>query len=213
MTAPGAPLPPGVAGEAVHPARAIVAETGAGGAAVAAVADSGRGSAAAFLAARQARLAAAADDVVAAEDGSAAALSRPLRRFEALTPALWTVRLAICALAHRRPGPGAHLAGPAAIGGGEGNGVNAAGFGLTWTCLHAFTGTARRSVKTIDPSWSPKFLKSEIGAAEAGNALVLGWTSWRDLREPRGYLLPSSWPTRKSSPGRLVFLNNRLRTS
>ena len=129
----GAPLPPGIAGEAVHPARAIVAETGtAGQAAVAAVAESGRGSAALFLAARQARLAAAADDVVAAaEDGSAAALSRALRRFEALTTALWTVQLAICSPAHRRPGP-AHLAGPAAIGGREGNGVNAAGSGLTW---------------------------------------------------------------------------------
>ena len=46
-----------------------------------------------FPAARQARLAAAADEVAAAaEDGSAAALPRPLRRFEALTPALWTVQ-------------------------------------------------------------------------------------------------------------------------
>jgi len=90
----GAPLPPGAAGEADQAARAIVAETGAAGqAAVAAVAEGRRGSAAVFLAARQARLAAAADEVVAAaEDGSAAALSRPLRRFEALTTALWTVQ-------------------------------------------------------------------------------------------------------------------------
>src|SRR5258705_420392 len=74
--------------------RAIVAEPGAAGqAAVAAVADSRRGSAAVFLAARQARLAAAADEIVAAaEDGSAAALPRPLRKFEALTTALWTVQ-------------------------------------------------------------------------------------------------------------------------
>ena len=91
---PGAPLPPGAAGEVGQAARAIVAETGAAGqAAVAAVAEGRRGSAAAFLAVRQARLVAAADDVaVAAEDGSAAALSRPLRRFEALTTALWTVQ-------------------------------------------------------------------------------------------------------------------------
>ena len=90
----GAPLPPGAAGEVGQAARAIVAETGAAGqAAVAAVAESRRGSAAVFLAARQARLAAAADEVVAAAaDGSAAALSRPLRRFVALTPALWTVQ-------------------------------------------------------------------------------------------------------------------------
>ena len=90
----GAPLPPGAAGEVGQAARAIVAETGAAGqAAVAAVAESRRGSAAVFLAARQARLAAAADEVVAAAaDGSAAALSRPLRRFEALTTALWTVQ-------------------------------------------------------------------------------------------------------------------------
>ncbi len=90
----GAPLPPGAAAEAGQAARAIVAETGAAGqAAVAAVAESRRGSAAVFLAARQARLAAAADEVVAAAaDGSAAMLSRPLRRFEALTTALWTVQ-------------------------------------------------------------------------------------------------------------------------
>ena len=71
-----------------------MAETGAAGqAAVAAVAESRRSSAAVFLAARQARLAAAADEVVAAaEDGSAAMLSRLLRRFEALTTALWTVQ-------------------------------------------------------------------------------------------------------------------------
>jgi hypothetical protein len=110
----GTPLPPGAVGEVGHTASAIIAETDAAGhAAVAAVADSSRRSAAVFLAARQARLAAAADDVVAAaKDGSAAALSRHLRRFEALTSALWTVQHAICAPAHRRPQP-AHLAAPA----------------------------------------------------------------------------------------------------
>ena len=52
-----------------------------------------RSSVAVFPAARQARLAAAADEVAAAaQDGSAAALSRPLRRFEALTTALRTVQ-------------------------------------------------------------------------------------------------------------------------
>ena len=90
----GAPLPPGAAREVGQAARTIVAETGAAGqAAVAAIAESRRSSAAVFLAARQARLAAAADEVVAAaEDGSAAVLSRPLRKFEALTTALWTVQ-------------------------------------------------------------------------------------------------------------------------
>lgn len=101
----GAPLPPGAAGEVGHAASAIVAEADAAGHAVlAAVAERGRSSAAGFLAPRQARLAAAADDIVAAaEDGSAAALSRHLRRFEALTSALWTVQHAICAPAQRRP--------------------------------------------------------------------------------------------------------------
>jgi hypothetical protein len=106
----GAPLPPGAAGEVGHAATAIVAEADA---AVAAVAESSRNSATVFLAARQARLAAAAADVVAAAaDGSAAALSRHLRRFEALTSALWTVQHAICAPADRRPQP-PHLAAPA----------------------------------------------------------------------------------------------------
>jgi hypothetical protein len=101
----GAPLPPGAAGEVGHTARAIVAEADAAGhAVVAAVAEHSRRSAAVFLAPRQARLAAAAADIVAAaEDGSAAALSRNLCRFEALTSALWTVQRAICAPAHRRP--------------------------------------------------------------------------------------------------------------
>ena len=101
----GAPLPPGAAGEVGHAATAIVAEADAAGhAAVAAVAESDRNSAAVFLAARQARLAvAAADLVAAAADGSAASLSRHLRRFEALTSALWTVQHAICAPADRRP--------------------------------------------------------------------------------------------------------------
>ena len=53
---------------------------------------------------RQARLAAAADSIVAAaEDGSAAALSRPLRRFEALSSALWTVQPAPAVPAARGP--------------------------------------------------------------------------------------------------------------
>jgi hypothetical protein len=110
----GAPLPPGVAGQVGHAASAIVAETGAAGqAAVAATAEGSRSSAALFLAARQARLAAAAADVVAAaKHGSAAALSRPLRRFETLTTALWTVQLEVCAPGASPPRP-AHLAGPA----------------------------------------------------------------------------------------------------
>lgn len=106
----GAPLPPGAAGEVGQAAGAIVAEADA---AVTAVADSGHRSAAVFLAARQARLAVAADDVIAAAaDGSAAALSRHVRRFEALTSALWTVQHAICAPAHRRP-PARARAAPA----------------------------------------------------------------------------------------------------
>ena len=48
--------------------------------------------------------------VAAAEDGSAAMLSRPLRRFEALTTALWTVQSDLRPASPPRP---AHLAGPA----------------------------------------------------------------------------------------------------
>jgi hypothetical protein len=112
----GAPLPPGAADEVGHTARAIVAEADAAGHDVlAAVAERSRRSAAVFLGPRQARLAAAADDIVAAaEDGSAAALSRHLRRFEALTSALWTVQRAICAPADRRSRP-ALIAAPAAL--------------------------------------------------------------------------------------------------
>jgi hypothetical protein len=112
----GAPLPPGAAGEMAHAARAIVAEADAAGHDVlAAVAERSRRSAAVFLGPRQARLAAAAADIVAAaEDGSAAALSRHLHRFEALTSALWTVQRAICAPADRRSRP-ALLAAPAAL--------------------------------------------------------------------------------------------------
>ena len=94
-------------GQVGHAVSAIMAETGAAGqASVAAIAESSRSSAALFLAARQAQLAAAAADVIAAaEDGSAAALSRPLRRFETLTTALWTVQFEVCAPGASPPRP------------------------------------------------------------------------------------------------------------
>ena len=55
--------------------------------------------------------------------------------------------------------------------------------------LHAFTGTARRSVQTTILHVHRYFLNSEIGTAEAGKPRSWGWTSWRDLRELWGYLL------------------------
>jgi len=73
---------------------------------VAAVTDGGHGGSrvARFLAARLARLAAAADYVVtAARDGNAVALRQHLRRFDALTSALWTVLPDVCDVGSQRP--------------------------------------------------------------------------------------------------------------
>lgn len=62
----------------------------------AAVADGRDPGAGSLLAARLARLRAAADEVVAAaRDGDAAGLRRQVRRFDALTSAMWTVQHAI----------------------------------------------------------------------------------------------------------------------
>ena len=112
-------------GQVGHAVSAIMAETGAAGqASVAAIAESSRSSAALFLAARQAQLAAAAADVIAAaEDGSAAALSRPLRRFETLTTALWTVQFEVCA-------PGASPPRPALAAGASARAAVTASAGL-----------------------------------------------------------------------------------
>ena len=100
----GAPLPPGAAGEVGHAATAIVAEADAAGhAAVAAARKAAAVRRPCSWPPGRPATAADADVVAAAADGSAATLSRHLRRFEALTSALWTVQHAICVLADRRP--------------------------------------------------------------------------------------------------------------
>ena len=101
-----AALPPGVVHEVGQAISAILAGARAAErAAVAAGSGGGRGSRVArFLAARLARLAAAADDALtSARDGNAVALRQHLRRFDALTSALWTVQLSVCASAASPP--------------------------------------------------------------------------------------------------------------
>ena len=101
-----AALPPGVVHEVCQATNAILAGAReAERAAVAAGTGGGRGSRVArFLAARLARLAAAADDALtSARNGNAVALRQHLRRFDALTSALWTVQLSVCASAASPP--------------------------------------------------------------------------------------------------------------
>ncbi len=76
----------------------IIAEVGAGSRAASAAAGYRRAESAAglFLQVRLDRLTTAAEEAVAAaRDGNFAVLSRALRRFEALTTAIWTVQLAV----------------------------------------------------------------------------------------------------------------------
>lgn len=89
---------PGAAGtrhavaEVIGATRAILAEAAAAASDARAAAGSGRG-ADTFLGVRLSRLTAAADDAVAAAGaGDAASLRRKLRRFDALTAAIWTVQ-------------------------------------------------------------------------------------------------------------------------
>jgi hypothetical protein len=95
----GAPLPPSAVRQIMQATSAILAE--AKEAALAALtADpasrrpSGRIS---FLAARLTRLENAAHEAVdSARDGDTTMLRRRLRRFDALTSAMWTVQLSVC---------------------------------------------------------------------------------------------------------------------
>jgi len=100
-----APLPPGAAAEAAAAAGAVLAEAQAAGHAVVTGAAAGeRPRVAEFLAARLARLSAVATAAVsAARGGDTAALRSELRRFEALTAALWTVHGAVTIPAPRPP--------------------------------------------------------------------------------------------------------------
>jgi hypothetical protein len=89
-------LSPSVQGRATG---AIIAEAEAASrAALAADGDSRRQpGAGTFLRVRLNRLAGAAEEAIAAaRDGDAAGLRRHLRRFEAVTSAIWTVQHAVC---------------------------------------------------------------------------------------------------------------------
>lgn len=96
---PGAPLPPGVVRQVTEATSVILAEAKAAErAALTPVAGGphapGNPS---LLAARLTRLENAARDAIAsARDGNAAMLRQQLRRFDALTSAMWTVQLSAC---------------------------------------------------------------------------------------------------------------------
>ena len=89
-----------VVAEIGHATGAIIAEVQAASRVVlggdgASYRDPGAGT---FLRVRLNRLTASADEAIAtARDGDSAILRRHLRRFEALTSAIWTVQVAVCA--------------------------------------------------------------------------------------------------------------------
>ena len=87
-----APLPWLAAAEVIRATEAILAEAQAASRVARAAAGGGPGTGT-FLAVRLNRLAAAADDAIAAAvAGDFAQLRRHLRRFEALTSAIWAVQ-------------------------------------------------------------------------------------------------------------------------
>lgn len=87
-----APLPWLAAAEVIRATEAILAEAQAASRVVRAAAGGGRGTET-FLDVRLSRLTAAADDAIAAAAaGEFAQLRRHLRRFEALTSAIWAVQ-------------------------------------------------------------------------------------------------------------------------
>jgi hypothetical protein len=87
-----APLPWLAAAEVIRATEAILAEAQAASREVRAATEGGPGTGT-FLGARLNRLAAAADDAIAAAGaGDFAQLRRRVRRFEALTSAIWAVQ-------------------------------------------------------------------------------------------------------------------------
>ena len=91
----GTPLPRWVVVEVAQATSAVLAEAEAAGRATLTAAGlrSDHPEAWTFLRVRLDRLAAAADDAVtAAREGDASAMCRHLRRFDALTSAIWTVQ-------------------------------------------------------------------------------------------------------------------------
>jgi len=94
----GVPLPRWAAAEVVQATGAILAEAEAAGRAALTAVSSGRHDPrdGTFLRVRLDRLAAAADDAAAAaRAGNSAEMSRHLRRFDALTSAIWMVQQAV----------------------------------------------------------------------------------------------------------------------
>ena len=94
----GVPLPRWVVVEIAQATATVLAETEAAGQAVliAAGVDSGHPGDGTFLRVRLDRLAVAASDAItAARAGNSGEMSRHLRRFDALTSAIWTVQDAV----------------------------------------------------------------------------------------------------------------------
>lgn len=95
----GMPFPPSAVREIADAANAVVAEAEAAGHALLAALGDGHGLAGnqPLLAARLTRLKRAAHEAVAsAQDGDASALRQRLRRFDAMTSAIWIVDLSVC---------------------------------------------------------------------------------------------------------------------
>ena len=94
----GTPLPRWVVVEVAQATATVLAEAEAAGRAVLAAtdADSGHRGDETFLRVRLDRLAAAASDAIAAaRAGNSGGMGRHLRRFDALTSAIWTVQDAV----------------------------------------------------------------------------------------------------------------------
>jgi hypothetical protein len=92
----GAPLPRWVVVEVAQSTATVLAEVEAAGRALLAAAGSGHQGDGTFLRVRLDRLAAAASDAItAARAGDFGEMRRHLRRFDALTLAIWTVQDAV----------------------------------------------------------------------------------------------------------------------
>ena len=111
----GVPLPPSVTRQIAQATSAILAEAKEA-ARTALGADTGgrrRSGRRSFLAARLTRLEQAAHEAVAsARDGDTATLRQRLRRFDALTSAMWTVQLSVCDQGGVRGPAGGHSMTP-----------------------------------------------------------------------------------------------------
>ena len=102
----GVPLPRWAAAEVAQAAGAILAEAEVACHAALIVSSGQNPVDGTFLRVRLDRLAAVADDAIAAaRAGNSAAMARHLRRFDALTSAIWTVQQAVYGSGPREAGP------------------------------------------------------------------------------------------------------------